>query len=83
MLEHVKGECCRRQVSKCMATKREKLTDGLAAKLRFDSFERLLHAEPEVDLLTSSTTCDITIELGNVLNLFDPAVDLSLQLVEK
>lgn len=57
--------------------------DRLAPKLLLDSLEGLLHAEPEVDLLTRSPARDVAIELGDVLDLLDPAVDFALELVEE
>ena len=61
----------------------ERKNDRLAPKLLLDPLEGLLHAEPKVDLLTCHTARDVAVELGDVLNLLDPAVDFALELVEE
>jgi hypothetical protein len=57
--------------------------DRIAPQLLLDALQRLLHAEPEVDLLTCGAACDVAVELGDVLNLLDPTVDFALELVEE
>lgn len=54
-----------------------------AFELSFDTFQRVFHAEPKVDLLRCRTRRYISRKLGHRLNLLDPRVDIRLQLVEK
>lgn len=61
----------------------ERELDGFALELLLDALERLLHAEPEVDLLTRRAARDVAAQLGHGLDLLDPAVDLALQAVEE
>jgi hypothetical protein len=58
-------------------------TDRIAAQLILDALERLLHAQPEVDLLARRARGNVAIELGDVLDFLDPRVDLGLNLVEE
>jgi len=58
-------------------------SDLLASQLRLDAFQRMLHAQPEVDFLRSRSGSDIPRQLGDSLNLLDPGVDVGLELVEE
>lgn len=55
----------------------------LAPQLRLDPLQRVLHAQPEVDLLRGGSGSDIARQLRDRLDLLDPRVDIGLQLVEK
>lgn len=57
--------------------------DRIAPQLSLDPFERLLHAQPEVDLLTGRPARDVSRGFGDVLDLLDPRVDFGLKLVEE
>lgn len=57
--------------------------DRVAPKLLLDAFEGFLHAEPKVNLLARGAARDVAVELGDVLDLLDPAVDFALELVEE
>ena len=66
-----------------MAEDVESKDDRLALELLLDALEGLLHAEPEVDLLARGPARDVAVELRDILDLLDPAVDLSLELVQE
>lgn len=55
----------------------------LSSQLLFDSLERMLHTGPKIDLLGRSPARDVTVELGDGLNLLDPRVDVGLEFVEE
>lgn len=57
--------------------------DLLPPQLRINGLQRVLHAQPEIDFLRSCTGSDITRQFGHRLYLFDPRVDIGLQLVQK
>jgi hypothetical protein len=57
--------------------------DLVAAELRLDTLNRVLHADPKVDLLRRRAGGHVARELGDTLDLLDPRVDVALQLVEE
>lgn len=59
------------------------LTDLVALELLVDFLERTLHAKPKVDFLDGCTARRVSGHLGDLLDFLDPAVDITLQLVQK
>lgn len=71
----------------CLTTTRKTyeslLTNSIALEVLFDALECALHVDPKVDLLDGRSGGGVTLELGHLVHLLDPAVDTALELVHE
>lgn len=57
--------------------------DFISSQLSLNALQRPFHAEPEVDLLRCCAGGNVPGQLGNLLDLLDPGVDVGLQAVQE